>query len=86
MEPCTFRSDFLFNPVAGSAQNLAVIAVPDSKYAAAIVYQRMGTVMMDDMVVFSVCLVWQFCSIRSGLFKNARLAHKLIKLNKHKAP
>ena len=36
---------------AGSAQNLAIIAVPDSKYAAAIVYQRMGTLMMEDMKV-----------------------------------
>lgn len=39
---------------AGKARNLAIIAVPDSKYAAAIVYQRMGSMMLDDMVVFEV--------------------------------
>lgn len=38
----------------GSAQNLAIIAVPDSKYAAAITYQRMGTLFMEDMKVFEV--------------------------------
>ena len=41
--------DYYFK--AGGAENLAIIAVPDSKYAAAIVYQRMGTLLMDDMKV-----------------------------------
>lgn len=36
---------------AGGAQNMAIIAVPDTKYAAAIVYQRMGTNLMEDMDV-----------------------------------
>jgi hypothetical protein len=39
---------------AGAARNLAIIAVPDTKYAAAIVYQRMGTLFMEDMTVFEV--------------------------------
>lgn len=39
---------------AGAARNLAIIAVPDTKYAAAIVYQRMGTLFMENMVVFEV--------------------------------
>ena len=44
--------DYYF--AVGQAQNLAIIAVPDSKYAAAITYQRMGTELMDDMVVYEV--------------------------------
>ena len=44
--------DYYFE--AGFSRNLAIIAVPDTKYAAAIVYQRMGTEMMDEMVVFEV--------------------------------
>jgi hypothetical protein len=39
---------------AGAARNLAIIAVPDTKYAAAIVYQRMGTLFMEDMTIFEV--------------------------------
>ncbi len=39
---------------AGAARNLAIIAVPDTKYAAAIVYQRMATLFMADMTVFEV--------------------------------
>ena len=41
--------DYYF--MAGGAQNMAIIAVPDTKYAAAIVYQRMGTNLMEEMVV-----------------------------------
>ena len=44
--------DYYF--MLGSAENLAIVAVPDSKYAAAITYQRMGTTLMDDMVVYEV--------------------------------
>lgn len=44
--------DYYF--VVGSAQNLAIIAVPDSKYAAAITYQRMATGFMEDMQVYEV--------------------------------
>lgn len=39
---------------AGRARNLAIIAVPDSKYAAAVVYQRMGSLFMEDMTVFEI--------------------------------
>ena len=44
--------DYYF--AVGEAQNLAIIAVPDSKYAAAITYQRMGSTLMDEMVIFEV--------------------------------
>ena len=44
--------DYYFK--VGSAENLAIIAVPDSMYAAAITYQRMGSELMEEMIVYEV--------------------------------
>lgn len=44
--------DYYFE--VGKARNLAIIALPDSKYAAALVYQRMGSMFLDDMTAFEV--------------------------------
>lgn len=46
--------------LAGKAQNLAIIAVPDTHDAAAITWQRMGTGLMEDMEVYEVIPADQF--------------------------
>ena len=40
--------------LVGKPQNLAIIAVPDSKYAAAMTYQRMGTGALKDIEIYEV--------------------------------
>ena len=47
----------------GAARNLAIVAVPDSSDIAAVVYQRMGTLLMTDMEVFEVLPSAKFKSV-----------------------